>query len=144
MLATVGRRVRLPAVSHPDPATVVRECLDQLDADWRSPAPGEWGLSVEAAGWPLHIGIALRDGLLRIQAQIAEPGAIELIDLLWWNRRLPLLRFSATRGGEPWLQLDLDPHSLDTARLDRMLGYFVLTATQARETIRGRPADGSP
>ena len=117
-------------------AQTVEECLGRLDVDWRSPAPGEWGLSVDAAGWPLHVGVAFREGLLRIQAQIADADAIDFLDLLWWNRRLPLLRFAATRSGESWLHLDLEPEALNVERVDRMLGYFVLTATQARESIQ--------
>src|SRR5256886_13113236 len=37
---------------------------EALDGETRRVAPGEWGLSVDAAGWPLHVGVALREGLL--------------------------------------------------------------------------------
>lgn len=103
--------------------------------NWRRVASGEWGITVEAAGWPLDIGMALRDGLLRLQAQVAFSGQIPPETLLWWNRTLPLVKFSQTRGGEPWLQLDLNPSTIDELSLDRMLGLFVLTVTQARETL---------
>jgi len=120
----------------------VEQYLDELSADWRTVAPGEWGLTLEAAGWPLHIGIALRDGLLRVQAQIAAANAISSENLLWWNRRLLLVRFSATRSGEPWLQLDLPTAAVNQRELDRMLGLFVLTATQAREVAQINPYEG--
>jgi hypothetical protein len=30
----------------------------------RTLAAGHWGLTLEAAGWPLHIGVAVRQGVL--------------------------------------------------------------------------------
>ena len=67
----------------------------------------EWGITVDAAGWPLHVGVAIRDGLLRAQAQVIEPDRIDPHDLLRWNRQIPFVRFAHTRDGEVWIQGDL-------------------------------------
>ncbi|CAB4877164.1 MAG: hypothetical protein F2799_05455 [Actinobacteria bacterium] len=115
--------------------TVVGEFLSGLEDPARELAYGEWGLSVDAAGWPLDIGIAAREGLLRIQANVCAAGQLSPEDLLWWNRRIHLVRFSSTRDGEVWLSCDLLPDALDARQLDRVLGLFVLTATQARQHI---------
>jgi hypothetical protein len=117
-------------------AEMIETYLGNTVNDWRRLTSGQWGITVDAAGWPLHVGIALRDGLLRIQAQVAASGQIPAETLLWWNRKLVLVKFSTTQDGEPWLQLDLTPSVVDERQLDRMLGLFVLTATQARETIK--------
>lgn len=126
---------RYPPTVNGTLSQLVEDYLMSTTADWRRVASGEWGMTVEAAGWPLDLGIALRDGLLRIQAQVAAPGQIPLELLLWWNRQLLLVRFSTTRDLEPWLHLDLHPSAVEPETLDRMLGLFVLTATQARESI---------
>ena len=60
----------------------------------------EWGFSVEAGGWPLHVGVAIRDGLLRAQAQVVEADRLDEHTLLFWNRELPLVRFAHTGAGE--------------------------------------------
>ena len=117
-------------------AEMIETYLGNTVNDWRRLTSGQWGITVDAAGWPLHVGIALRDGLLRIQSQVATSGQIPAETLLWWNRKLVLVKFSTTQDGEPWLQLDLTPSAVDERQLDRMLGLFVLTATQARETIK--------
>src|SRR3712207_4479285 len=39
------------------PKATVDSYLQGLEADWRRVAEGEWGLTVESAGWPLHIGM---------------------------------------------------------------------------------------
>ncbi|MEI7559210.1 MAG: YbjN domain-containing protein [Actinomycetes bacterium] len=109
--------------------------LESLPEPARSVAYGEWGLTVESAGWPLEMGIAVRDGLLRFQALVCGPGQLDNEDLLWWNRRIHLVRFSATRSGEIWLCCDILPEAVNPRQLDRVMGLFVLTATQAREKI---------
>jgi hypothetical protein len=125
-----------------DPRAVVGEFVASLDGDARRVASAEWGITLDAAGWPLHVGIAIRDGLLRAQAAVAAPGALNPHDLLRWNRSVPLVSFSHTRAGETWIGWDLPLPAVSAAELDRGLGLLVLAATQAREHAHAatRPA----
>ena len=84
------------------------------------------------------MGVAIRDGFLRAQAAVAEPGALAPEDLLRWNRQVPLVRFSHTRAGEAWIQGELPLVAVSPTELDRFLGLLVLCATQAREAIVAR------
>src|SRR3954449_4464516 len=124
-----------------DPRATVAEFMASLEGETRQVAYAEWGVSVDAAGWPLHVGIALRDGFLRAQAAVARPGALDPSDLLRWNRQVPLVRFSHTRGGETWIQGELPLAAVSPPELDRFLGLLVLTATQARHGIAAPVAD---
>lgn len=116
-----------------DPRTVVDAYIAGLEGETRQVALAEWGLTVDAAGSPLHVGVAIRDGVLRAQAQVIEPGRIDPHDLLRWNRQIPFLRFAHTRAGEVWIQGDLPLTAVSPAELDRFLGLLVLSATQARQ-----------
>lgn len=116
---------------------VVDGYLAALDGDTRRVAEGEWGLSVEAAGWPLHVGLAIRDGLLRAQAEVVGPDQIDPHTLLHWNRGLPHARFTETRGGDVWVEADLPLEAVTPDRLDGFLGLVVRVATQARERAGG-------
>lgn len=107
--------------------------MTSLEEGARRVAPGEWGLAVDAAGWPLHVGIAVREGLLRAQAVVVEPGRLEAHELLVWNRGLPHVRFTHTEAGEVWIQGELPPGVVDARWLDRFLGVLVRAATLARE-----------
>jgi hypothetical protein len=130
----------------PDPRGVVAEFVSSLEGETRQVAPAEWGITVDAAGWPLHVGLAIREGLLRAQAAVAGPGQLDEHDLLWWNRTVPLIRFAHTRAGEVWVQVDLPLAAVTPAELDRVLGLLVLSATQARQHAAGpgRDSAGSP
>jgi hypothetical protein len=114
-------------------AETIEQYLAALPEPHRRLSEIEWGFTVEAAGWQLDVGIAIRDGLFRVQAPVCEADKIAEGTLLWWNRRLPLVRFAATQAGEVWLCCDLPISSVDQRQLDRTLGLFVLTATQARQ-----------
>jgi hypothetical protein len=115
----------------------VRELVDRylaaLEGDTRRVADREWGISVEAAGWPLHVGVALRDGLLRAQAEVLGPGRLQPEALLRWNRGLGLVRFSHTAAGDVYIEGALPLEAVTEARLDGFLGLLVRVATQARE-----------
>ncbi|MFL5821437.1 MAG: YbjN domain-containing protein [Solirubrobacteraceae bacterium] len=115
----------------------LRELVDRylgaLEGDTRRVATDEWGLSVEAAGWPLHVGVALRDGLLRAQAEVLGPDRLDPEALLRWNRGLPLVRFSHTGAGGVYVEGALPGEAVTEARLDAFLGLLVRVATQARE-----------
>jgi hypothetical protein len=122
----------VPSVSG-DPRTVVDAYIAGLEGETRQVALAEWGITVDAAGWPLHVGIAIRDGVLRAQAHVIEADRIEPHDLLRWNRQIPFVRFAHTRDGEVWIQGDLPLVAVSSAELDRFLGLLVLSATQARQ-----------
>jgi hypothetical protein len=123
------------ATTETDAAAAIEAYLDALDGDTRRVAAGEWGLSVDAAGWPLHVGVALRDGLLRAQAEVVEPGRIDDHVLLHWNRSLPLVRFSHSGAGAVWVQGDLPLEAVSAKRLDEFLGLLLRVAIQARESV---------
>ena len=112
---------------------VVDAYLADLEGETRRVAEGEWGLTVEAAGWPLHVGVALRDGLLRAQAEVVRTGSIDPHVLLHWNRGLPLARFTETGSGDVWVEADMPAEAVTPERLDGFLGLVVRVATQARE-----------
>jgi hypothetical protein len=122
----------VPAMGR-DADAIVDDYLAGLDGDTRRVAPGEWGLTVDAAGWPLHVGVALRDGLLRAQAEVLGPGGLAPETLLRWNRGLPLVRFTHTGAGAVWVEGDLPQAAIAPEQLDRFLGLLVRVATQARE-----------
>ena len=106
--------------------------LETLEAEWRNVAPGEWGLSVDAAGWPLHVGMALRDGLLRVQAEVLGPDQLDEHELLFRNRSLVLVRYAHTGAGAVWVHGELPPELVSPQWLDRLLGMLVEAATVAR------------
>jgi hypothetical protein len=104
-----------------------------LEGDTRRVAEAEWGLTVDAGGWPLHVGIAVRDGLLRAQAEVVEPGRLDPETLLRWNRGLRLVRFSHTGAGAVYVEGEIPAEAVGVERLDGFLGLLVRVAAQARE-----------
>ena len=115
--------------------------LEGTEAEWRKVAPGEWGISVEAGGWPLHIGLALRDGLLRAQAEVVGPDQVDDHEILFRNRGLILVRYAHTGAGAVWVHGELPPELVTPTWLDRLLGLLVDAATVAR--MRARAASGT-
>ena len=113
---------------------VVDRYLAALEGETRRVAEGEWGLTVDAAGWPLHVGVAIRDGLLRAQAEVLGAGQLDPHSLLHWNRGLPHARFTHTGAGDVWVEADLALEAVTAERLDGFLGLVVRVATQARES----------
>lgn len=109
-----------------------------LEGNTRRVAEDEWGISLEAAGWPLHVGVALRDGLLRAQAEVVDAGRLAPEALLRWNRGLPLVRFSHTGAGDVWVEGSIPAEAVCERRLDGLLGLLVRVATQAREAAGAR------
>ena len=101
----------------------------------RRVADGEWGLEIECAGSPLHIGLRVHRGLLRAQAAVAWPGALDPADLLHRNRSLELVRYASTRAGEVWVVGDVPAEAAD---VDRLLGALVEAAQAARLRARSR------
>ena len=131
------RTYRVGPLVAADPRSTVDAYIAALDGETRRVAFAEWGITVDAAGWPLHVGVAIRDGLLRAQAHVIEPGRIDPRDLLRWNRQVPFVRFAHTRDGEVWIQGDLPLEAVSAERLDGFLGLLVRVATQAREAAVG-------
>ena len=115
---------------------LVSEYLASLPGATRVLGPCQWGVTVDsdqAGGWPLDIGLRVRDGLLHARAPVAEQG--EQLDpwlFLHWNRQTRLVRFSSTREGEVWIQGDLAVESVDAPALDRLLGLIVEGALVGR------------
>jgi hypothetical protein len=106
-------------------------------------ADGEWGLTV-ADEHPLHVGIRVVDGLVRVQAfavPAADAPASE--DVLHWNRASRIVRFARTRDGDVWVQADLPVGACDPAEMDRVLGLVVEAARSARAVAYDEaPTDG--
>lgn len=114
-------------------AATVEACLTRSGTSWRTVAEGEWGLRAEAAGWPLDIGIALRGGLLRAQAQVLSPGRADPHALLHRNRRAELVRLTHTRDGTVWVQGEIPATATPLeADVDRLLGALVALADDVR------------
>jgi len=116
-------------------ATAVTSYLASAGVDWREVAPGEWGFSTDAGGWPLHVGIALRDGLLRVQAEVCAAGQADPHALLHRNRRRPLVRFSETLAGVVWAQAELPASAVSAEELDRVLGLLLEAVEEARGAL---------
>jgi len=117
----------------PTAAAAVEACLSSLEGDWRRLADGEWGLTLEAAGWPLHLGISLRNGLLRAQAEALGPDQISDHELLHRNRGLRLVRYAHAGDGTVWVQGEVPIQAIDAELVDGLLGAVVAAAIVSRE-----------
>lgn len=111
----------------------VAHFMSSLESEVREVAPGEWGLVLDAAGYILNVGVAIRGMLLRAQAAVLPPGVIDPHQLLYWNRQAPLVSFAENRAGEVFVCGELPLESLDIEMLDRFLGLLLASATRARE-----------
>ena len=110
-----------------------------LGVGGRALATGEWGLTVPdvgAPGWPLDVGLRLRRGVLRAQAFVAGPDAVDEHELLVRNRGLLGVRFAHTGSGDVWLVGDLFEEHVDAASVDRQLGLLVAAAGDVRVLMR--------
>jgi hypothetical protein len=121
--------------------------LHELGQPWRRAGPDAWGITLpDVGGWPLDIGLAVRDrapSLLALQAPVCAPGAVDAAALLYRNRGLTLVRFSSTLAGEVWLQGEL-PWPLDgTALLERALSALVEAAQDVRYVASASRTDRS-
>lgn len=107
--------------------------MSSLESEVREIAPGQWGLTLDAAGFVLDVGLAVRGPLLRAQAAVLPAGVIDPHQLLYWNRQAPLVCFAENRAGEVFVCGELPLESLGTETLDRFLGLLLTSATRARE-----------
>ncbi len=117
----------------------VHAALADLGTELRRVAPAEWGLTLECAGWPLHVGVAVRDGLLRAQAEVLGPGRPDASALLHRNRLGALVRFGHSRAGAVWIHGDLPLVAATGPEIDRLLGLLVQEATWARYAAGAEP-----
>ena len=109
--------------------------MASLDGEVREVAPGEWGLALEAAGYALDVGVAIRGNLLRAQAAVMPAGLIDPHQLLYWNRQAPLVCFAENQAGEVFVCGELPLESLSTETIDRFLGLLLASALRAREFV---------
>jgi hypothetical protein len=109
--------------------------MGSLQSDVREVAPGEWGLSLEAAGYPLDIGVAVHGPFVRAQAAVLPAGLIDPHQLLYWNRQAPLVCFAENRAGEVWVCGEVPLETASPETLDQFLGLLVASATRAREFV---------
>lgn len=113
--------------------------LSSLETEVNRVADGEWGITLDAAGYVLHVGVAIRGRLLRAQAAVLPAGVIDPHQLLYWNRQAPLVAFSENLAGEVFVAGELPLDALATETLDRFLGLLLASATRAREfALRNR------
>jgi hypothetical protein len=112
--------------------TVVSEFLSSLEAESRQVAPGEWGLTVDAGGWPLHVGLAARDGMVRAQCEALPAGRVADHELLFRNRGLVMVRYAHTGAGAVWVHGELPLELVTVDWLDRLLGMLVEAAIVVR------------
>lgn len=128
----------VPSATQPA-RVVVGAYLERLSAagtPFRALAAGHWGITVEAAGWPLHVGVAVRHGVLRAQAEALAPGTVDAHELLHRNRRLRLVRYTHADDGTVWVEADLPEEAVTEELVDRTLGGLVAAATTIRERAR--------
>ncbi|MGO9898585.1 MAG: hypothetical protein ACLP0J_02570 [Solirubrobacteraceae bacterium] len=111
----------------------VARFMCSLESEVREVAPGEWGLVLDAAGYVLNVGVAIRGMFLRAQAAVLPAGLIDPHQLLYWNRQAPLVCFAENRAGEVFVCGELPLESLETETLDRFLGLLLASAARARE-----------
>jgi hypothetical protein len=118
-----------------DPGEAVENVLRESGATWRRVAPGEWGMTLPAGGWDLHVGLALRGGMLAAQAEVLGPGRASEHALLRRNRTLRLVRFAHTAAGAVYVQGELPEAAVTGADVDRLLGLLVAAAEELRGAV---------
>lgn len=123
------------------PATaVVRAYLAGLpgaEQTVRTVDTNHWGLTLDAAGWPLHVGLAVRQGVLRAQAEVLPAGVVDPHELLHRNRRLRLARYTHAADGTVWIEADIPEDAVTATVVDRLLGAAVTAAETLRRAAAG-------
>ncbi len=122
----------------------LNDFMSSLDTNARMVAPGEWGLVLDSAGYPLDVGVSVRGALVRAQATVLPAGVIDPHQLLYWNRQAPLVCFAENRAGEVFVCGELPLEALSTEWLDRFLGLLLASATRAREFAIARRNGSGP
>jgi hypothetical protein len=119
------------------PGEAVEDALRESGATWRRVAPGEWGLTVPAGGGELHVGLALRGGMLAAQAEALGPGRVSEHALLRRNRTLRIVRFAHTAAGAVYVQGEVPEGAVTVGEVDRLLGLLVAAAEEVRGAVAG-------
>ena len=109
--------------------------MASLESEVRAVAPGEWGLTLDAAGYPLDVGVAIRGPFVRARAAVLPAGLIDPHQLLYWNRQAPLVCFAENRAGEVFVCGEVPVETTSTETLDQFLGLLVASASRAREFV---------
>ena len=105
-----------------EPRSLADAYVKSLGPAARRVADGEWGVTLDdVAGWPLHVGIRLREGFLRAQAEVVGADRIGDHELLFRNRTLRLVRLAHTGAGDVWVVGDLPEEAVSAAGLDRSI-----------------------
>jgi hypothetical protein len=107
--------------------------IASLGVEVAEAGPGRWGIELDSAGLPLHVGVMIRGPLLRIQAAVLPAGLIDPHQLLYWNRQAPFVCFGENLAGEVFVSGELPLELLSTDTLDRFLGLLLASSTRARE-----------
>ena len=107
--------------------------INSLGVEVAQAGPGQWGVALDSAGYPLHVGVMVRGPLLRIQAAVLPAGLIDPHQLLFWNRQAPFVCFGENLAGEVFVSGELPLEQLTTDTLDRFLGLLLASSTRARE-----------
>jgi hypothetical protein len=111
----------------------VESVLKGLRAPVSRPAEGEWGVALEdVGGWPLDVGLRVRDGLLAVQAEVLGPGLVEPHLLLHRNRLGVLVRYAHSSAGAVHVHAELPLAAIDAPAVDRVLALVVEAAEWAR------------
>ncbi len=116
-------------------ADLVTRFMASLESDVRTVAPGEWGLSLDAAGHALDVGVTIRGPFVRAQAAVLPAGLIDPHQLLYWNRQAPLVCFAENRAGEVFVCGEVPLENASAETLDQFLGLLVASAARAREFV---------
>jgi hypothetical protein len=117
------------------PGEAVEDSLRESGATWRRVTSDEWGLTVPTGGFDLHVGLALRGGLLAAQAEVIGPGQASEHALLRRNRTLRLVRFAHTAAGAVYVQGEVPEAAVTVAEVDRLLGLLVAAAEEVRGAV---------
>ena len=117
-------------------ADAVTSYLASAGVDWREVAPGEWGFSTDAGGWPLHVGIALKDGLLRVQAEVLRRGCRSTRTRCCTATGAGRSCGSARRlRGWCGCRRSLPASAVSADELDRVLGLLLEAVEETRNSI---------
>ena len=118
-----------------DVTAAVEKSLRESGAQWRRVVPGEWGVTVPAGGWDLDVGVALRGGMLCVQAEVVGRSVVDPHALLRRNRALRLVRFAHTAAGAVYVQGEVPEAAVTVAEVDRLLGLLVDAAEELRVAV---------
>ena len=141
-----GRRIQKPCGNDSTVSALgsvvdgaVETCLREAQVRWRRVAEGEWGIVAEAGGWPLHVGLARRGGLLRAQAEVLAESAGDTAGLLRRNRRLELVRLASSEAGAIWVEGEIPERAaVYQEEVDRLLGSLLRAADEVRAVYAAR------